>query len=333
MNVRYTNGMVGIAWCLLWLLFWCTGAGAVLIDGVAAVVNDDIILQSELREILESYRQEYAAKYSGAELQERMRATVRSVLDAAIERQLLIQEARRLESAGRGIEIDEKQIDEAVRRVRDRFDSEEEFRKALAEYGETIATFRKKREEDFLARRVAALKGREIEKEVTILEQDIQDYYEKGRDGFAIEPTRELFKIFVPADPYLPEAERALRRGMIEEVLEEINAGTDPEQIAERLATGDASVPLEIDRGELPSELEREVSSMREGEVSGVLESERGFYIVKVVHRDARLGLDDPELRARIESALRAERVQGKYDQWLRRLRENARISIYFRQD
>jgi len=325
--------MVGSVWCLLGVLFSCAGAGAVLIDGVAAVVNDDVILQSELRQILESYRQEYAAQYSGAELQERMRATVRAVLDAAIERQLLIQEARRLEAAGRGIEVEDAEIDEAVKRVRERFDSDEKFREALAEYGETMATFRKKREEDILARRLAALKVKELEKEITVLEQDVREYYEKHKGQVAVEPVGEPLTIFVPADPSLSEAERAARRRMIEEVLLEIKAGTDRERLAERFASRDPSVPLEIGRGELPPEIEREVSLMEKGEVSDILESERGFYIVKVPSGNARRGLDDPEVRAQIESVLRAERVQEKYDQWLNRLREKARISIYFRPD
>jgi|GEM_PF-3228377 len=333
MNVRHTTAMMGVAWCLLWLLFSCANCDAVLIDGVAAVVNDDVILQSELREILESYRQEYAAQYSGAELQERMRTTVRSVLDAAIERQLLIQEARPMEAAGRGIEVEDTQVDEAVKRVRERFDSDEKFREALAEYGETVATFRKKREEDILARRFAARKLKEIEKQVTILEEDVQAYYDKRRDDFAVEPASEPLRVFVPADSSLTEAERASRRNMIEEVLKEIKAGADPEGLAARFAAANASIPLEIARCGLPAELEREVSGMQEGEVAGVLQSERGFYIVKMPLTDAGRGLDNPEVRAKIESALRAERVQEKYEQWLNRLREKARISIYFRPD
>ena len=326
---RTTSGAV----CFLSLFLVCASAGAVLVDGVAAVVNNDIILQSELREVLESYRQEYAARYTGEELQNRMKATVRGVLDAAIERQLLIQEAKRLEAEGRGIEIEQAHIDEAMKRVRERFGSDEEFRRALAEYGETVATYREKREEDLLARRVAALKAKEFERELTVLEQDVRAYYEKHEGEFAVGPARELLKIFVPAEPSLPEADRMLRRGMMEEVLAEIKTGTDPERLAERFKSGDTSVPVEIDQGDLPSELEREISSMREGELSGVLESERGFYVVKVLHVDTWHGLDNPEIRARIERALRAERVQEKYNEWLKRLRDNARVAIYFRQD
>jgi parvulin-like peptidyl-prolyl isomerase len=161
----------------------------------------------------------------------------------------------------------------------------------------------------------------------------VQEYYEKRSDDFAAEQASEPVILFVPADASLPEAERASRRGAIEEVLEKIKAGAEPERLVERLAAGDKSAPLEIDRGELPSDIERKVASMQEGEVTGVLQSERGFYIVKVPRADARGGLEDPELRAKIESALRTERVQKKYDQWLNRLREKARISIYFRPD
>ena len=316
---------------LLLLLCWGASAAAVLVDGVAAVVNDDVILQSELLELLEPYRQEYAAKYDGRELQDRIRATARALLDAAIERQLLLQEAKRLEAAGRGIEIEESRVDEPIQKARERFDSDEEFRDALAEYGETMATFRKRREEELLARKVAALKWQQIDKEVTVLEQEVQGYYEKHREDFAIQPEKQFFKVFVPADASVPASERAVRRGMMEEVLAEVESGADIERLAERLGDGDTGVPVEVGRGDLPSELEREIRSMQEEEISHVLESREGFYIVKVLRAGSRQGFDHPQVRAKIESILRAERVQERYSEWLKKLRENARVSIYFR--
>ena len=299
---------------------------AEIIDGIAAVVNDDIILQSELLQLLEPYRREYGEKYSGNELNDRIRATARSLLEAAIERHLLRQEALK-----RGIEIEESKIDEAVKKVRERFDSDEDFRKALAELGETMATFRKKREEELLARRMLALKLQDIDKEVTILEQDVQDYYEEHKEDFATEPKAELLKILVSAEKSLPPDERSRRRDVIEKASAEIKGGADFERIAERLAEGGTGVPIEVDRGDVPAELERAVSAMQDGEVSDVLESEQGFYIVKVMRLDAQGPSQNAELRARIESILREQRVQEKWTEWLKKLRDNARVSIYFR--
>lgn len=312
--------------CLLLLLPWCVNAGAKIIDGIAAVVNDDVILQSELLQLVEPYRQEYAAQYSGRQLNDKIRATARALLDAVIEKRLLLQEATRL-----GVEIEGSRLDEAVKQIRDRFDSDEEFRKALAEQGETMATFRRKHEEDLLARKMSSLKVQEIDKGVSISEQDVRDYYEKHKDEFAVEPKVELLKMFVSADASLPADQRAMRRGALEKVLAEVEGGADFERLAERLAESDTSVPVEIGRGDVPAELKRAVSSMQKGEVSDILESEQGFYIVKVLRSDPQTAPENDELRARIKPALRKRRVQEKWNEWLKKLREDARVSIYFR--
>ncbi len=330
LKMGHLSGMRACWWrcllCFLLLLPWCLNVQAKIIDGIAAVVNDDVILQSELLELVEPYRREYAAKYSGKELDDRIRSTARALLEAAIERQLLLQEAAR-----RGVEIEESMIDEAVKGIRDRFGSDEEFRKAVAEQGETMATFRRKHEEDLLARKMSQLKLQEIDKEVTISEQDVRDFYEKHKQELAADPKMEFLKMFVSADSSLLPDERAMKRRVLEEALAEVEAGADFEEVAERLAQDDKSGTLEIGRGDLPAELERAILSMREGDVSDILESEQGFYIVKVVRSEAPKVIYDDELRARIRPTLRRQLVQEKWNDWLKKLREDARVSIYFR--
>jgi len=312
--------------CLLFLLPCFLGVEAKIIDGIAVVVNDDVILQSELLQLLEPYRQQYEAQYSGRQLNDKIRTAARGLLDAIIEKRLLLQEATRL-----GVEIEGSRIDEAVKKIRDRFDSDEEFRKALAEQGETMATFRRKHEEELIIRKMSSLKVQEIDKEVSISEQDVQHYYEKHEEEFEVEPKVELLKMFVSAEASLPADQRALRRGALEKVLAKVEDGADFERLAERLSEGDTDIPVEIVRGDVPADLKRAVSSLQNGEVSDILESEQGFHIVKVMRSDPQTAPDKDELRARIKATLRKLRVQEGWNEWLKRLREDARVSIYFR--
>ena len=314
------------AGCLLLLLPCFVSVEAKIIDGIAAVVNDDVILQSELLQLVEPYRQQYEAQYSGRQLNDKIRMAAKELLNAIIEKRLLLQEATRL-----GVEIEGSRIDEAVKKIRDRFDSDEEFRKALAEQGETMATFRRKHQEELIVRKMSSLKVQEIDKEVSISEQDVQDYFEKHEEELLLEPKPELLKMFVSAEASLPADQRALRRGALEKVLEEVEDGADFERLAERLAQGDTDVPVEVARGDVTAELKRAVSSLQIGEVSNILESEQGFYIVKVMGADPQTAPDKDELRARIKATLRKIRVQEEWNEWLKRLREDARVSIYFR--
>jgi len=308
------------------LLLWCQSACAVLIDEIAAVVNEDVILRSELIELVEPYRQQYAAKYNGDELEARVRAAARTLLERAIEKMLLLQEAKK-----RGIEIEQQKIDEALKEIQGRFRSDEEFRKALEDQDETIATLREKVQEDLLVSRVTALKRQEVDKEITISEQEVRDYYETHKSDFATSCTLKVAMIFVRADKSMPTEETQKKKTRMEELLAELKGGADVQQLAQKFSEDARGAPVEIGRGDLPAEIEQTVFSMNEGDLSDILESEQGFYIVKVLSIAGQKNSEIANARAKIELLLREQRVQEKCNNWLKQLRDEARVSIYFR--
>jgi parvulin-like peptidyl-prolyl isomerase len=287
MILRYRLLYVGVLFPLL--VLFSGGARSEIIDEVAVVVNDDVILRSELTGLIEPFKKAYLSE-SG-----------RRITDGAF----LAQAAK--------------------------FGSEEEFHNALAERGETVATWRERKKEGLLVRKTTAVKRRQFQQQVTISEQDIQDYYEKHGKKLGPGPKVSLIKILVPADKDMSPTERSEKKILVEEALAEIRGGADFEQVAQRLSDGDGWAPVEAGRGELPSEVEQAVLSMREGEVSDIVESDEGFYIAKVVRAASQEAPPISDVRAQIESGLRRMREQEKFNDWLDSLRENAQIQQYFR--
>ena len=322
--LRYMPFLIGLLFPLSML---CpANVRADIVDEVAVVVNDDVILRSELIELIEPYKQAYLAKSGRRRLDDAFLAQARMLVEDAIATKFLLQEARKY-----SIEIEETRIDEAMKKVQARFGSEEEFRNALADKGETVATWREKKMETLLAEKLTALKLRELRQEMTISEQEVRNYYEEHREEFGAEPKVTLIKIFVAADKSMSPTERSGKRAMLEEALTEIRGGVEFERVAERLSEDDGSTPVEVARGDLPAEVERAVFSMQEGDVSDIVESERGFYIAKVVRAASQEPPQISDVRAEIESKLRAGRVREKFDDWLKKLRENAQVQQYFR--
>jgi peptidyl-prolyl cis-trans isomerase SurA len=319
---RYRLLLVGFLFPSLLLL--PAGARPEIIDEVAVVVNDDVILRSELVELIEPFKRAYLSESGSRQIDRAFVAQARMLVEEVIAGKLILQQAGK-----QGVEIEESRVDQAMKADQAKFGSEEEFRNALAERGETLATWRERKKEGLLVRKVTASKQRELRQQATISEQEVQDYY--GKHGKELGPGVTLRRLFVAADKGMSPTERAEKRALIEGALAEIKGGADFEGVAERLSNGDGSRTVVVGRGELPSEVERAVFSMGDGEVGDVLESEQGFYIVKVVRAASQEPPPLSDVRAEIESRLRALRVQEKFNDWLENLRKNAQVKQYFR--
>jgi peptidyl-prolyl cis-trans isomerase SurA len=164
------------------LLLNAQNASPETIDEVAVVINDDVILRSELIDLIEPYKQAYLSETGRQTIDETFLTQARMLVEEAIAGRLLVHEARK-----QGVEVEASRVDEAIKQDQEKAGSEEEFLKTLAENGETPATWREKRTEALLVDRLTMLKLRGLRQEVTISEQDVQNHYEERREEFSAE--------------------------------------------------------------------------------------------------------------------------------------------------
>ena len=113
--------------------------GAELVDRVVAVVNDDVILLSELQEAIKPYVQRLSGLNYPPEKAAQMRFKIREdILDQLIDRQLTDQEVRRL-----GLSVEAAEIDSAIERIKQtNFLTDETLREAIAKQGYSLAEYR-----------------------------------------------------------------------------------------------------------------------------------------------------------------------------------------------
>lgn len=166
-------------------LLYAANVRAEIVEEVAVVVNDDVILRGELIELIEPYKQSYLSESGRQRVDDRFLAQARMLVEEVIMGRLLFQEASK-----QGVEIEDSRIDEAVKEDQAKFASEEEFRNALADKGKTVATWRERKMESLLAEKFTALKLRQLRRDVTISEQEIQEYYEKQGEELSGEPSQ-----------------------------------------------------------------------------------------------------------------------------------------------
>ncbi len=312
---------------LVMTLAVCRVADGVIVEGVAAVVNGQPILMSELEKAVAPYRTEFAARYQGQELNERLRAAMWTLLNELIDQQLLLQEAQRL-----GLSVPTSAIDKGVEEVQSRFGSDEEFRDALAQAGDTETDVRDEVMRSLLLRKLMSTKRRQFEERVSVSEQEVQEYLSTADGADALAKQVELWQIWIAAPADASEQDRADARRRCEEILADLRDGADFAELARTVSEGPersrGGLMGMVRHGEMEPALDAAAFSLSVGEISDVIESPTGYHILRVTRIEEPDPEDVADAHATAEQAVRAQKVQKKYEEWLAELRAKAEITV-----
>ncbi|MCX8065191.1 MAG: peptidylprolyl isomerase [Candidatus Hydrogenedentes bacterium] len=309
---------------LIGLFLSCLG---VKIDGIIATVDDEVILVSDIREEIAPLLADLKSKgLSQPEIQREIENATREALDRYIERLLLYRKAISL-----GLQVDEKEIDLKVEKIKKRYGSTEEFNKLLSESGETFSEFRERVKQQLIALSFASQKRKEFEKEITISEADMLKYYNEHPEEFS-HPDRSLVRrIFLSASKQ-PE-ERELVRKRINEIFESLQKGADFKELAGTVSEGPEAEQNGligwVSKGDLVQELEEFIDKASPGEISRPIETEWGFHILKIEDKQNAGVIPYEQAKLIIEPKLKEKYVNERYQKWINELKKDARIRVF----
>ena len=270
-----------LALALVGASFTAANAERRALDGIVAVVNDDVILASELGE--EVSVRLYQLGPAAAKVRD-MRAYTAEVLESMIDARLLIQAADEQDIVVSKEDI-RPYLEEELERIRSAFSTEAEYEAALAEYGmsekDLVLRYRKNLRDQLKIRRFtdAVLAPR-----VKVTEEDVRDYYESHRAEIALPALVTLREVAIAKQP--SAASRALARGKLEELRNAALAGGDFAARAERLAAaegGEFGGSFKFGPGEAVPALERAAADLRPGDISPVSAGPDGYWLVRLI--------------------------------------------------
>jgi peptidyl-prolyl cis-trans isomerase SurA len=300
------------------LLFLFTPQKAVpeVVDRIVAVVNDSIITLSELNAAT-------AVAIKGlkgeAKEGENIVETKSKVLDALIEKKLMKQAADKT-----GIEVSEKEIDNAVEDIKEQNDmGHEALLAALAQNGLTYKEYREQLREDI---RQVKFVSREFRSRININPEDIEDHYKRNIESYYGPDSFRVRLIF------LARTDEESMRDRLEAVMEELEKGEDFQEVASQYSDGPAASEGGdlgyVMAGELEGAIEGAARGLNPGEVSGPVYTENGINIIQLL--DKREGEPRPlyELSQEIRNALFKERMEVRYNIWLEDMKRVAHIEV-----
>ena len=265
------------------LLFALTASAAIAeyreIDGIIAVVEDDVVLASELLERLTMVREQFASNNSRMPPNEYL---VNQVMERLIIESLQVQEAER-----RGVQIDDETLTRAVNSFAEQNKmSIEQFAQALAQDGRSYPEFREQIRKEMVMQR---LQRAIVNRRVTITDQDISDLLNSPYYQELLSDEFRVGHILLELDPDADAAaQQKAEEGAIE-IVRQLREGADFGEMA--VAHSSGSNALEGgDLGwrkaaELPSLFAEYVIKMDVGDVSPPIASGSGLHIVKLMEQ------------------------------------------------
>ncbi len=300
-------------------------AAAETVDRIIAVVNGEIIVLSELRQISQNYMKQMSEQYKVEAGDEQLREAERRILDQLIDEKLVNQEAERLT-----ITISEREIDTAVKEMQNRNQlNDAQFLAVLADEGLTMPKYREQLKGQMKKVRVI---DQEIKSRVQVSKAEIDAYYETHAADFNAEPEVRIQQILLVVPPESGEKEINRIQAQAESIVSKIKGGEDftslvnlYSQDPSAKAGGDMGV---FKRGELLPAIDEYAFGMKPGEVSPVIRTEGGFHIVKVLARREPSALSDEERRAEVKDVLFSQKAEELFKEWIAKLRKKAYIEV-----
>lgn len=315
--------MCAVFVCTFCVIFIDQAKCAEVVDRIVAVVNDDIIILSELNQMLKPFADRVKALGYPPEKEREMLFKVRSdILEQLIDRKLADQEIKRF-----NITVSEKEIDNAIERVKEASSyTDEELREELNKQGLCMEEYRKGIEEQILR---AKLVNFEIKSKIVITREDVKSYYEKHRDEYCGEKKFRLKNIIMNVPNFADEAGKKAIYKKMGAVLARLKAGEPFETVARDCLASSKSGELGIfGINELSPQLQGAIKGLKAGECTSVLDTDYGyqiFYISEIV--DA-VEKSLEEVLPEIEEKLYNEIVDEKYRSWLDEIYKRSHIKI-----
>ncbi|WP_334079106.1 peptidylprolyl isomerase [Microbulbifer sp. M83] len=246
------------------------------LDRVVAVVDDDVVMASELQQRLNTIQNQIRTQQVQAPPMDVLR---RQVLEQLIIERLQLQMAQRA-----GVSVSDAELEQAIARVQQNAGSSpEEFRQRLEADGITMREFREQIRREILIRRV---EQGSVNNRIQITDQDIDNFLRSKEGEFWKSPQFELGHILIPVSASAPADEVQEAREKAERLAQQISAGANFRELAiansagqNALSGGDLGWRKTV---ELPGLFANALDGLGVGDVSEPFRSDAGFHLLKI---------------------------------------------------
>lgn len=324
-----------------------------VMDRTLATVNGEAIMLSEFEKnadpILEQFKRSAPASEQSAE---RVQDIKKRVLDQMVDDRLLAQEAKR-----KTIRVSQIEVDDGIKKVRQRFQTEAEFNKELESQGMTFAQFR-----EHIQKQLSVIKliDAEVKAKVTPpTDKEIEELYAKieavaadkplpgGMTAGDVEELKALSRaiqerfgdrararhILIRVPPNASKADQDAALAKIKDIQSRLKKGEDFAELAKKYSEDPGSKERGGDlgyfaKGAMVGPFDKAAFELNVGQTSDIVKTDFGYHILRVEERKAATKMTLDEVKDDLAEYLYSQRGAKKFETFVKDLRSKADIKI-----
>ena len=275
-KLKYFPSWLLLAGIILACFLPGTSHAEVPLDRIIAVVNDDVIMQSELVNKIRTIKAQIE--------QQKSEMPPNEILTKQVLENLILMKLQLQLAASTGVVVDDETLNQTINRIAEQNKvSLAKFREILERDGYNYERFREDIRDEIT---ISRLKQRHVDNRITVTDNEIDNFLATEKHQGGAENEYRLSHILIATPEEATAEEKAQARMVANKVLEDLANGEDFAKLAMSLSAGKQAAQGG-DLGwrkatEIPSLFADVVIHMKEGETSKVIESPGGFHIIKL---------------------------------------------------
>lgn len=280
-------------------------------QAVVARVNDQPVHVADLLKEIEVLKKKFRVQGPGT-LDEAKRLWLKmEALNPLIQNLLFEQEAKK-----NGIVVSPGEFEEVLAEARSGYD-DESFQQALESEGISLQEWKNKLKNNVLIKKLI---NQMVDSKVTVSEEELLEYFDAHPDEFEKGEQVRALHIMVETEEQALKIKNLLGRkgNNFEELAREHSIAPEGPSGGDMGFLEADNVPVEFDT----------FFKLNVNQISNVIKTPYGSHIFKVIEKRNKRKMDFEEAKNIIQNKLTADHRDQAFQEWITRLKENARIEI-----
>ncbi len=295
-----------------------------VLDGLAAVVNDQPITFSQVRELVAAKERSLAEQFQGKELGEKIKQIRVEAINELVDRQLILQHFKE-----KGYQLPGYLIEDRIATIirEEHKGDRAAFARKLAAFGLTIERFRKDEMDKII---VQSMRQQAVKSNPVVPVEKMRAFYKDHLHEFTTEEQTQLRMIILRSnDKGTPEQ----RQKFLEEIRERVAGGAKFADLA-KLYSEDNTAEVGgdwgwIQPGTLNETLAKAASGLKPGQTSKPVTMGGSSYLLYCEAKKPRIVQSFEDSRDIVEKVMAGQERQKAQEEWVSKLRKKAYIKIF----
>lgn len=293
---------------------------AAVVEEIVIKVNDAIVTKSEFEKRLKATQEGMRKEYKGPDLDERLKEVPQLLIEQMEDELLLIEKAKQMYQVDA---IVDSQIENFMKD--NNLATKEDLAKALKSEGMSMDEFRK---QVLLIYVPEFMKSREIRTKISVTTDEINAFYEQHKGDLAGKSQVQLQEILLVKKNHSLEEAEALAAQIKKDLAAGKPFGDLAAQYSEALSKSSKGEAGWFADSDLSPAISKAVFALKAGELTDLIPTDAGWYLFRV---EAKKEAQTPSLdkvRENVIEALKEQKFQTAYKEYLDELKTQNYIRI-----